>query len=373
MTPEQDEALTRVGPGTPMGELFRRYWLPVAASVELTAGAAMPVRVLGEDLALFRTTAGDARARRRALPAPRHVTRGRIRRRHGAAVPVPRMGASTRDGAMRRGHRRSPNRRTHDVARRDHGLPASRELGGLVFAYLGPDACAGAPPLRPLRRGRRAARHRPGVDPVQLAPDHGEQRRPRPPRVAPRPPPRRRCASRPVQPAPTRYARRHVEIGFDEFRARHRQAARARRRKPRRRRLGASDTRSCSRNMVRVGCTPSAPIPDPRPGRRHAHACTGGTRATSRAPGAAPVEQHDIPVYDVPFRDDGGYIVDFVDGGDIMTWVTQGADRRPHARAARRTPIAASCCTGACSSSRSSASRTGADPIGVSRRRGRRA
>ena len=31
-------------------------------------------------------------------------------------------------------------------------------------------------------------------------------------------------------------------------------------------------------------------------------------------------------MYDVPFRDgDGRYLVDFVDGGDIMTWVTQGA------------------------------------------------
>jgi 5,5'-dehydrodivanillate O-demethylase len=39
----------------------------------------------------------------------------------------------------------------------------------------------------------------------------------------------------------------------------------------------------------------------------------------------APV-QNEIPVYDVPFRDaQGNFIVDFVDGGDIMTWVTQGA------------------------------------------------
>jgi 5,5'-dehydrodivanillate O-demethylase oxygenase subunit len=33
-----------------------------------------------------------------------------------------------------------------------------------------------------------------------------------------------------------------------------------------------------------------------------------------------------IPVYEVPWRDsDGNFIADFVDGGDIMTWVTQGA------------------------------------------------
>jgi 5,5'-dehydrodivanillate O-demethylase len=37
-----------------------------------------------------------------------------------------------------------------------------------------------------------------------------------------------------------------------------------------------------------------------------------------------------VPLYDVPWRDGrGGFIVDFVDGGDIMAWVTQGgiADR----------------------------------------------
>jgi 5,5'-dehydrodivanillate O-demethylase len=48
------------------------------------------------------------------------------------------------------------------------------------------------------------------------------------------------------------------------------------------------------------------------------------------APGGAPVVQDEIPVYDVPFHDaDGRFLVDFVDGGDIMTWVTQGpiADR----------------------------------------------
>ena len=37
MTPEQNEFLTRVGPGTPAGYLLRCYWHPVAAACELTA------------------------------------------------------------------------------------------------------------------------------------------------------------------------------------------------------------------------------------------------------------------------------------------------------------------------------------------------
>jgi 5,5'-dehydrodivanillate O-demethylase len=48
------------------------------------------------------------------------------------------------------------------------------------------------------------------------------------------------------------------------------------------------------------------------------------------AAAAAPPSQPEVPVYDVPFRDERGqFVLDFVDGGDIMTWVSQGpvADR----------------------------------------------
>ena len=50
--------LTRVGPGTPMGELLRRYWYPVAATCELDDRPTKKVRLLGEDLVLFRSPGG---------------------------------------------------------------------------------------------------------------------------------------------------------------------------------------------------------------------------------------------------------------------------------------------------------------------------
>ena len=53
-----DEELTRVGPGTPAGELFRRYWLPIACSDQL-GERPRRVRMLGEDLIAFRD--GDGR------------------------------------------------------------------------------------------------------------------------------------------------------------------------------------------------------------------------------------------------------------------------------------------------------------------------
>ena len=59
MTAAQQDMLTRVGPGTPMGTLLRRYWLPVAASVEVPPGGVKAVRVLGEEFALFRAASGE--------------------------------------------------------------------------------------------------------------------------------------------------------------------------------------------------------------------------------------------------------------------------------------------------------------------------
>ena len=55
-----NELLTRTGPGTPMGELFRRFWTPVLLSQELRERDGPPVRlrVMGEDFIAFRDTDG---------------------------------------------------------------------------------------------------------------------------------------------------------------------------------------------------------------------------------------------------------------------------------------------------------------------------
>src|SRR3989441_4025648 len=58
---EENELLCRVGPGTPMGELLRQYWMPFLPSTELAKPDEPPkkVRLLGEDLVAFRDTRGD--------------------------------------------------------------------------------------------------------------------------------------------------------------------------------------------------------------------------------------------------------------------------------------------------------------------------
>lgn len=64
LSEERSRQLTQVGPGTPMGEVLRRHWHPVAGVDELAptaqaAGQAVkPLRLMGEDFVLFRTPAG---------------------------------------------------------------------------------------------------------------------------------------------------------------------------------------------------------------------------------------------------------------------------------------------------------------------------
>jgi phenylpropionate dioxygenase-like ring-hydroxylating dioxygenase large terminal subunit len=59
---EENQLLTRVGPGTAMGRLMRCYWIPALLSEEIpnTDGAPVRVRLLGEDLVAFRNSDGRA-------------------------------------------------------------------------------------------------------------------------------------------------------------------------------------------------------------------------------------------------------------------------------------------------------------------------
>lgn len=129
--------LTHVARGTPLGELLRRYWHPVGLSSD-ASGTPRMVRVLGEDLVLFRDRAG-----RCGLLYPRCAHRGaslfygRVEERgirccyHGWLFDVggqcleqpcePRNGAATARVIQQPGY-------------------PVRERYGLVFAYMGPPA-----------------------------------------------------------------------------------------------------------------------------------------------------------------------------------------------------------------------------------------
>lgn len=59
MTQEENDQLTQVGPGTPMGGVLRHYWYPVCFERELEEFPVKQVRLLGEDFAVFRNGDGD--------------------------------------------------------------------------------------------------------------------------------------------------------------------------------------------------------------------------------------------------------------------------------------------------------------------------
>src|SRR3972149_6459855 len=61
LSKEDNQLLCRVGPGTPMGDLMRQYWLPAIRSDELPSPDSPPMRLrlLGENLIVFRTTSSS--------------------------------------------------------------------------------------------------------------------------------------------------------------------------------------------------------------------------------------------------------------------------------------------------------------------------
>jgi phthalate 4,5-dioxygenase oxygenase subunit len=66
MKADLNQLITRVGPGTPCGNLLRQYWQPVALLDEFDPALdarmgvrpVKPVRLLGQDLVLFRNADG---------------------------------------------------------------------------------------------------------------------------------------------------------------------------------------------------------------------------------------------------------------------------------------------------------------------------
>ncbi len=54
----KNQLLTEVGRGTPMGELLRRYWMPIAAVSEFERESIKPIRLMGEDLTLYKDLSG---------------------------------------------------------------------------------------------------------------------------------------------------------------------------------------------------------------------------------------------------------------------------------------------------------------------------
>jgi 5,5'-dehydrodivanillate O-demethylase oxygenase subunit len=143
-TVEINERLTRVGPGTPCGELMRRYWIPIAPSAQLDEEPVRKVRVLGEDLVLFRAVSGALgligdRCLHRAVDLQFGMPDG-----EGLRCPYHGWLYGT-DGRCLETPLEDPNNDRFRERLRLSSYPL-QELGGLIFAYLGPEPVPLLPP-----------------------------------------------------------------------------------------------------------------------------------------------------------------------------------------------------------------------------------
>ena len=137
LSKEENELLTRVGPGTPAGEMLRRYWWPVGFTEHVREkGRPVRTRLLGEDLVLFRD--GNGRLGLLGLHCSHRGTSlefGRVDDRgirccyHGWLYDV--SGRCLEQPAEPEG--------STFKDRVQHPAYQAQEIGGFIFAYIGPE------------------------------------------------------------------------------------------------------------------------------------------------------------------------------------------------------------------------------------------
>ena len=324
MTLQQQDMMTQVGPGTPMGQLMRCYWHPIMASSEIKPGSVRPVRLLGENLVLFRTKGTGILGLVNEL-CPHRATSLRCALVDDEGITCPYHGWKFSPSGDCLQIPSEPHN-TKQLEKARTGAYQVAELGGLIFAYLG------ALPTPELPRYDLFVQNgllrdigfavipcnwlqimENSVDPLHVEWLHGHYLSGV----------RRQLGSS----LPEHYGKRHVKIGFDRFS------------------LGIIKRRVLEGGseddddwkighplifptMLRVGTQGQhrfqirVPMDDTHT-LHFWYSCY-------KIPQHKESIQTEIPVYEVPWRDtSGNFIVDFVDGGDIMAWVTQGpiADR----------------------------------------------
>jgi 5,5'-dehydrodivanillate O-demethylase len=138
LTQEENEKLTRVETGTPVGDLLRRYWYPIAAASELSHHPTKLVKILGEELVLFR----DGHGKLGLIGAYCALRRAQlvygIPESDGLRCPY--------HGWMYNKEGRCMEQPFEETVRPDKNLKdnirlpayAVEEVGGLIFGYLGP-------------------------------------------------------------------------------------------------------------------------------------------------------------------------------------------------------------------------------------------
>jgi len=142
LSKEQNDLITLTGPGTPGGEMMRRYWHPVALSEELEADVPLPLTIMSEELVLFRGPDGAPQLIGRYCPHRSvDLSYGRVEAGglrclyHGWVMNG--LGRCVQQPG-------EPAGSTFKDKIRTTAYPC-REAGGMIFTYMGP----GKPPRLP--------------------------------------------------------------------------------------------------------------------------------------------------------------------------------------------------------------------------------
>jgi 5,5'-dehydrodivanillate O-demethylase len=142
LTQQENDYLTRVGPGTPAGELLRRYWHPVAAAIELTEEQpTRRVTILGEKLVVFRMPPAPGASQPTYGLTGEHCAHRRASLVWGkvddAGIRCPYHGWKFAPDGRCLEQPAEPAGSTYKDRIRQIAYPVQK-LAGLLFAYLGP-------------------------------------------------------------------------------------------------------------------------------------------------------------------------------------------------------------------------------------------
>ena len=321
---ESNRLLTQVGRDTPMGQLMRRYWQPIGALEEMNGKWTRRVRLLGEDLILFRNRQGELGLIAEQCPHRRASFLHGIPTHDGIRCPYHGWEFNAAGQCLHQ-----PNEIDNPAFRAKVTTDAYpvQELGGMLFAYLGPqpqpllprfDGFVAEGAIRIMGRALLPVNWlqvmENSLDPIHTEWLHGHQHE----------------FQKEQEGIKVAISARHEKIDFREFEfgiTKHRLLA------------GHSEDSDDWRighpivfpNMLAVGNGDEAtryysfqmrvPVDD-------THTLHLWYNAYLPPPTAV-VPEHlraKVHVYDVPFIDaEGNFIVDNVDGQDMMAWITQGA------------------------------------------------
>jgi 5,5'-dehydrodivanillate O-demethylase len=148
LTAARNELLTRVGPGTPMGDLLRRYWQPITGASELEKNPIKPVRLFGEDLVLYRDLNGTHGL------VDRHCPHRRADMSYGW-VDAPGIRCSYHGwrydetgGCIEQPYEDTANPKPSKAGCEIKAYPV-REMAGLLWTYMGPKPVPELPEWEP--------------------------------------------------------------------------------------------------------------------------------------------------------------------------------------------------------------------------------